>query len=87
MTARTRLGFVDRAWLRMDSPHNPMVITAVLFFDDGFPWDAVVDVVRRLARQPRFASRVVPAGPLWSAWEPVDGFDPLTHVERARGGP
>ncbi|MBL8918227.1 MAG: DUF1298 domain-containing protein [Myxococcaceae bacterium] len=82
MFERKRLGFVDRAWLRMDSPHNPMVITAVLFFAEGLPWEALVDVVERLAKQPRFASRVVPAGPLWAAWEPVERFEPLAHVER-----
>ena len=60
MVSTMPMGFIDRAWLRMDSAQNPMVITAVLGFeqDGGLPFSTFVDVVvARLALQARFRRR------------------------------
>jgi diacylglycerol O-acyltransferase / wax synthase len=90
MANTTPMGFVDRAWLRMDSAANPMVITAVLGFerDGGLPFSTFVDVVvARLAQQPRFRRRPQ-SRRRGDVWVDVDGFDPRAHVERlAADGP
>lgn len=56
---RTRLGAIDHAWLRMERPENPMMVTGVLTFDE--PVD-LSRLRRRIAhaavRFPRFAQRV-----------------------------
>src|ERR1700757_3215920 len=59
---------VDRAWLEMDDPCNPMVISAVFQLEG--PVDAArlqKTMVERLLRYPRFRQRVerVPGAPLW----------------------
>lgn len=52
---------VDAAWLRMNRPVNPMVITAVVTLATEPDWDVVrrVFAERVLARHPRFRQRVV----------------------------
>lgn len=75
--AGERLGSVDRAWLRLDRPDNPMRITGVLTFD------APLDLARlrrtleeRLLTLPRFRQRVE-----GSRWVDVERFDVADHVE------
>ncbi|WP_420427257.1 WS/DGAT domain-containing protein [Algiphilus sp.] len=56
--AETRLQGVDRAWLEMDTPHQPMVISAVLEFAAGVEPDALLHrFVDTLMRYPRFRQR------------------------------
>jgi WS/DGAT/MGAT family acyltransferase len=84
------MGLIDRAWLRMDSAVNPTVITAVMFFDEGFPFVDLEELARtRLMAQPRFRSRVVRGNTLGlsSSWEEVEGFNVAAHLLRARVGP
>ncbi len=80
---RTRVGAVDGAWLRMDSEHNPMVITTVLVLDGAVPHARVEALLReRLLVHPRFRQRVassaVPFAP--SHWEIDPCFDLATHL-------
>jgi WS/DGAT/MGAT family acyltransferase len=59
----TLMSAVDRAWLEMDQPGNPMVI-GVLFQLEG-PVDAAEfqrELVERLLRYPRFRQAVAPVG-------------------------
>lgn len=54
-----RMSAVDRAWLEMDEPNNPMVVSAVLDLDGvGDVQDLVGHVVTRLSAYPRFRQRV-----------------------------
>ncbi len=51
---------VDRAWLEMDTPHNPMVVSAILEFEDvADPAALAQALVERTLREPRFRQRVV----------------------------
>ncbi|HJL18963.1 MAG TPA: wax ester/triacylglycerol synthase family O-acyltransferase [Sandaracinaceae bacterium LLY-WYZ-13_1] len=84
MGARTPLGTIDHAWLRMDRPTNPMMVTGVMTFDE--PVD-----VHRLRRTiesrmsdglDRFRQRVVERGPARRAvWEDVPDFRVADHVD------
>ena len=59
----SRLSGVDHAWLRMDSPVNPMVITGFFAFDAPLDPERLRAVVAdRLLAFPRFAQRVVDEG-------------------------
>ncbi|MCB9677584.1 MAG: wax ester/triacylglycerol synthase family O-acyltransferase, partial [Alphaproteobacteria bacterium] len=77
------LGPLDAIWLHLDAPENPMVVTAVLWFDAPLPRDVLVGVLgeRLVQRYPRFRHRIVepPVGPPW--WEPDPAFSVERHVE------
>lgn len=63
-----RMSAVDRAWLEMDGPHNPMVVSAVLDYGKVDDLEAMVrHIVERLLRYPRFRQYVDESGsaPLW----------------------
>lgn len=52
---------VDRAWLEMDGPHNPMVVASIMDFEDVADAEALARAfVARLVRERRFRQRVVP---------------------------
>mgnify|MGYP003353345137 CR=1 FL=1 len=40
------LNAIDTAWLRMDQPTNPMMITSVIVLEGAVPRDAVLALVR-----------------------------------------
>ena len=75
---------VDRAWLEMDEPGNPMVIGALIRLDG--PVDAAEfqkTLVDRLLRQPRFAQRVVRIHGT-PCWIRDDDMDFRYHVQVRR---
>lgn len=77
----------DAAWLHMDRRVNPLVVTAVLWFDGPLDWDEVRDTFRTrvLDRFPRFTQRVVDEGTAaW--WEDDSDFDVERHVEHGKLG-
>ena len=79
----TPLDPVDAAWLRLDSANNPMVITAVLWFDEPLDWVKLEDVVgsRLLECYPKFRKRIVTlCGD--AAWEDDPAFDLDDHLSR-----
>ena len=62
---REPMSRVDTAWLRMERPTNPMMITGVLMFDEPMTIERLRDVVRkRFLAYPRFRQKAVdtPAG-------------------------
>lgn len=69
---------VDHAWLRMDSPVNPMVINSIMTFRSPLKHDTVVDrLMTNFASIRRFRCR--PASSVLSdAWEVTD-IDPDYH--------
>lgn len=74
----------DHAWLRMERPASPMVITG--FFELAAP--VALDRVRatleeRLLRFERFTQRVAADGRSRSWWQPDPGFDLERHVVAA----
>ena len=76
---------VDGAWLRMDSPTNPMVINAVLFLEGAIPHIEIDRLLRdRLLIHPRFRRRVadsmIPGVP--PSWEEDPHFDLANHLHR-----
>jgi WS/DGAT/MGAT family acyltransferase len=74
---------VDTAWLRMDRPHNLMMICGVLLFEGHVRFARLRKLVQsRLLVFPRFRQRAVeqPGGALWVG---DDAFDIDRHVVRA----
>ncbi|MEP6908690.1 MAG: wax ester/triacylglycerol synthase domain-containing protein, partial [Pseudoxanthomonas sp.] len=71
---------VDTAWLRMERPTNPMMITGVLMLDEPMALDTLKKVIsKRFLAYPRFMQKAVdtPAG---AAWLEDEHFDLDWHV-------
>jgi diacylglycerol O-acyltransferase len=77
-----RLSLADQAWLRMDAPTNPMVITAFVTFAERVTMPDLRDFVsEHLLPSPRFRQRLAPATPLHGPrWEPTGDFDLRGHL-------
>jgi diacylglycerol O-acyltransferase / wax synthase len=77
---------VDTAWLRMEQPTNPMVITGLLWLREPVDRGRLEQVVRErlVERFPRLRQRVVSGEGLAGAayWEPAPGFDVVEHFHR-----
>lgn len=78
---REPMSRVDTAWLRMDQPTNPMMITAVLMFADTMS----VNDLRRLIKQrflayTRFRQKAVDT-PSGASWQTDDDLDLDWHVQ------
>ncbi len=81
---RERMSGVDRAWLRMDSPRNPMVIVGLFAFGEPLPFGRLSRLLaQRLLVYERFRQRVEEdlAGHWW-----VDdaSFRLSNHLKRIR---
>ena len=77
---REPMSRVDTAWLRMERPTNPMMITGVLMFDEPMSLERLRKVVKkRFLAYPRFLQKAVetPAG---AAWLEDEHFDLDWHV-------
>ncbi|EON93262.1 hypothetical protein MARLIPOL_04490 [Marinobacter lipolyticus SM19] len=80
--SKTAMSAVDRSWLRMDSPTNPMMISAVLIFDQPIS-------IKRLKRTlnerflcfRRFRQRVIHEGER-VYWQDDPLFDIDNHIHR-----
>jgi hypothetical protein len=78
----------DAAWLRMDRPHNLMIVTTVLRFARPPDWDQVENAVltRVVGRFPRFRQRavepVVTVGLLSPSWGDDSTFHLDSHISR-----
>lgn len=82
IVARMPLGSVDHAWLRMDRPDNPMVITGVLTFDEPVDVERLRTTIEaRLEPFRRFAQRVRPRRFGRAVWEDDRSFRVERHVE------
>jgi diacylglycerol O-acyltransferase len=82
---REALSSIDRAWLRMEDPTHPMIITVLLVFDAPIDFEQLQAVLeRRLLRFPRFRQRVVQSRERWdsAAWEDDPAFDLDHHLLR-----
>jgi diacylglycerol O-acyltransferase / wax synthase len=83
---RQRMGGADAAWLHMDRPENPMVITSLLWTAEPVDWERYTQVIqeRLIARYPRFSQRVVePAtGVGVPHWRDDEHFQLDLHLHR-----
>ncbi|NML17123.1 wax ester/triacylglycerol synthase family O-acyltransferase [Azohydromonas caseinilytica] len=81
-TRRARMSGVDTAWLRMERPTNPMMITGVLVLKARLDPARLKRLLRvRLLAFERFRQRPVgDAGDYW--WEDDPDFDLERHVHR-----
>jgi diacylglycerol O-acyltransferase len=79
-----RLSPVDAAWLRLDSPENPMVVTAILWLAGPVDGERLRDQLaeRLVAAHPRFRSVARPRrlALLPPAWVPDPTFDVDRHL-------
>ena len=86
MTGREPMSSVDRAWLMMDDPANPMVINGFWIFEEPLQYEHVLAVLEeRLLIYERFRQRVVERrGALRprAHWEFDPEFDLRAHVGR-----
>ncbi|WP_407351693.1 WS/DGAT/MGAT family O-acyltransferase [Luteimonas sp. R10] len=81
---------VDTAWLRMEKPTNPMMITGVLMFAEPMSLERLRHLVgQRFLAYARFRQKPVDA-PTGAAWQDDASFDIQWHVQPAalpgRGG-
>ena len=86
MAGREPMSSVDRAWLMMDDPTNPMVINGFWIFEELLPYERVLAVLEeRLLIHARFRQRVVEHRGLLrtrACWELDPAFDLRAHVGR-----
>jgi len=83
-STREKMSAVDTAWLRMDRPHNLMMICGVLLFREPVELERVRELVRqRFLVFTRFRQRAVEA-PGGAFWETESHFDLSQHVVSAR---
>ncbi|MDC0713468.1 wax ester/triacylglycerol synthase family O-acyltransferase [Stigmatella sp. ncwal1] len=79
-----RMSSVDAAWLRMETPTNLMMITAVLWFDTPLDWARLKQVVRErlVERFPRFRQKVADASGEWASlhWQEAPDFELEAHL-------
>jgi diacylglycerol O-acyltransferase len=75
------MSHADAAWLHMDQPTNPMIITSALWFDRPLDEEALRDVVRRRLVEPyaRFRQRVRETT-TGAHWEDDPAFDLDLHM-------
>ncbi len=77
---REAMSRVDTAWLRMERPTNPMMITGVLMFDEAMSLQKLKRVIQqRFLSYPRFLQKPV-EGATGSQWVEDATFDLDWHV-------
>ena len=80
---REPMSRVDTAWLRMERPTNPMMITGVLMFAEPMSLERLKRVVaRRFLAYARFRQKAVD-GPTGATWQDDANFDIDWHVQLA----
>jgi diacylglycerol O-acyltransferase len=80
----TAMSYADTTWSRMDIPANPMVVTAVMLFDEHLDIGRLKDTLqRRLLVFDRFRQRVVHRRGL-HYWEDDTNFNIDFHVQPTR---
>lgn len=87
---REAMSRVDTAWLRMERPTNPMMITGVLMFAEPMSVDALKRVVKqRFLAYSRFRQKAVDTA-AGAYWQTDEDFDLDWHVQHTalpgRGG-
>ena len=86
MAGREAMSSVDRAWLLMDDPTNPMVINGFWIFREKLQYGDVLAVLEeRLLIHERFRQRVVTIRGAFrsrSYWQTDPEFDLRAHVGR-----
>ena len=71
---------VDTAWLRMERPTNPMMITGVMMFDEPMTIQRLREVInKRFLAYPRFRQKAVDAAG-GACWIEDENFDLELHV-------
>ena len=79
-----RMSRVDRAWLRMDSPSNLMMIVGFWILKPRVNYEVVCQRIReRMLKYPRFHQKVVEDA-TGANWVEDAGFDIYKHVVRER---
>lgn len=80
--SKTPMSAVDRSWLRMDSPTNPMMISAVLVFDQPIAINRLKRTLNeRFLCFQRFRQRVIHEGDR-VYWQDDPLFDIDNHIHR-----
>ncbi|MDO6822547.1 wax ester/triacylglycerol synthase family O-acyltransferase [Marinobacter sp. 1_MG-2023] len=81
-TTQIPMSAVDRAWLRMDTPENPMMICGVLTLEHSIPMNRLKRTIEeRFLRFNRFRQRVVDTGDK-AYWQDDPLFDLDNHLHQ-----
>ncbi|MDX1420702.1 MAG: wax ester/triacylglycerol synthase family O-acyltransferase [Rubricoccaceae bacterium] len=81
MPGTQRMRAADVAWLRMESPTNPMTISGVLMTGTPMPRETLLQLLQeRLLVYPRFRMRVDDPEAATPHWVPDEPFDLDRHV-------
>jgi diacylglycerol O-acyltransferase / wax synthase len=87
---REKMSAVDTAWLRMDQPHNLMMISGVMLFRDHITLPRLRRVIKKRFLVFRRFRKIPVEGVGGCYWEPDPDFDIVHHVVEAslpgRGG-
>lgn len=83
-----RLHGEDAAWLHMDDPTNPMVVSGLLELEEVLSDERARELLERLAKIEPFSSRIVEPehGVGVPSWEPAGPIAVADHLERVRLG-
>lgn len=82
--SRTRLSNVDLAWLRMENPNNPMMITVLIRFKGQVDCERLILTIDEFLNQySRFRQRIVRPGRILSRpyWEDDTDYRIENHLE------
>jgi hypothetical protein len=78
------LSRADAAWLRLEDPSSPMMITALLIFGAAVPFEQLgATFEERLLPLARFRQRAIQPRSSQPYWEDDPGFDLAYHLQRA----
>ena len=83
---RIRLNNVDLAWLRMENPTNPMMITVLIQFKGRVNHERLITTIKEsLNRYRRFRQRIVRPDRIFSRpyWEDDPDYRVENHIEKA----
>lgn len=79
---RSRLGSIDHAWLRMERPYNPMMVTGVMTFDEPIDVDRLRRTIEvRVRPFHRFGQRIRRRLGRRAVWEDDPTFTVERHIE------
>ncbi len=84
LLARERMSGIDTAWLRMEHPHNLMMIVGIMVFKEKLDFKKLQSTIeQRFLTFPRFKQKAV-QDPTGAWWDSDKNFDIKNHLKRVK---
>ena len=84
LLARERMSGIDTAWLRMEHPHNLMMIVGIMVFKEKLDFKKLQSTIeQRFLTFPRFKQKAV-QDPTGAWWDNDKNFDIKNHLKRVK---